>query len=77
MDELNEDMEALDASVDCYVIRDQDELELKTKVWVEMNRDYIEAQAAKDAARREAEAAGLDPDARPRKPRKKRKAPMI
>ena len=53
--------------------RRQDELELKTKVWVEMNREYIEAQAAKDAARREAEAAGLDPDARPRKPRKKRK----
>lgn len=73
MDELNSDMEALDASVDCYVIRDQDELELKTKVWVEMNREYIEAQAQKDAARREAEAAGLDPDARPRKPRKKRK----
>ena len=34
-----------------------------------MNREYIEAQEQKDAARREAEAAGLDPDARPRKPR--------
>ena len=43
----------------------QDELELKTKVWVEMNREYIEAQAAKDAARREAEAAGLEARAEP------------
>ena len=55
--------------------RRQDELELKTKVWVEMNREYIEAQEQKDAARREAEAAGLDPDARPRKPHSRLKGP--
>lgn len=129
MDELNNDMETLDGQVDCYVIRDQDEVELKTKVrpraispnladisharsssrprrgggpksrlmmgicaparglppptptprrrqvWMEMNKEYLEAQQLKEEARRAAEAAGIDPESRPRKPRKnKRKA---
>ena len=67
-------MEALDASVDCYVIRDQDEVELKSKVWMEMNKEYLDAQKLKEEARRAAEDAGAGPDSRPRKPRKKRKA---
>jgi len=73
MDELNEDMEALDGAVDCYVIRDEAEVQLKTRVWEEMNKEYTEAQKAKEEARAAAEAAGLDPQSRPRKPRKNKR----
>ena len=33
------------AQVDCYLIKDAEEVQLKTRVWEEMNREYIEKQA--------------------------------
>ena len=38
MDELNDDLEALDDEVESYLITDKEEVQLKTRVWEEMNR---------------------------------------
>ena len=43
-----------------FLITDDDEVQLKTRVWEEMNRDYLEEQAERAAARSEAEAAGAE-----------------
>ena len=57
MAELNDDLEDLDDEVDAYLI-DQEEVELKKRVWERMNKDYLDAQADKEAARNEAMAQG-------------------
>ena len=53
MDELNEDLAALDTEVEGYLIMDAQEVEIKTRVWEQMNRDYEQALA--DKARDEVE----------------------
>ena len=58
MAELNDDLEDLDDEVDAYLITDQEEVELKKRVWERMNKDYLDAQADKEAARNEAMAQG-------------------
>jgi len=55
MEELNEDLDTLDDEIDGYIIYDADEVALKTRVWEEMNKDYLDAQAEKAQARAEAE----------------------
>jgi len=55
MAELNEDLETLDDEVEGYLITDAEEVQLKKRVWEEMNREYLDQQAEKAAARTEAE----------------------
>ena len=55
MEELNADLEGLDDDVETYLIRDKEEVQLKTRVWEEMNKTFLEEQAARQAAREEAE----------------------
>ena len=43
-----------DAQVNSYLITDEEEVLLKTRVWEEMNKEYLDAQAEKAAAREEA-----------------------
>ena len=76
--ELNDDLEKFDDEIDCYIIRDEEEVQLKTRVWEEMNREYLEAQAEKKAAREDLEenqaarAAETGEDGAVDRPRKKR-----
>jgi len=60
MAELNDDLEALDDEIDGYLITDAAEVKLKTQVWEEMNREFLEAQAEKAAAREEEERAAIE-----------------
>jgi len=47
--------------VEAYLITDEAEVATKAKAWDEMNKEYLEAQAAKQAAREQMAAArGLD-----------------
>lgn len=51
MAELNDDLEGLDSEIEGYLIQDADEVALKTRLWEQMNKDYLEDQADKEAAR--------------------------
>jgi|TARA_B100000524_G_C23607969_1_gene355111 hypothetical protein len=54
MEELNSDLAALDSEVECYLITDAQEVASKQAVWEELNKEYLEKQAARAAAREEA-----------------------
>lgn len=60
MEEMNADLDTLDDEVDCYLIHDESEVEIKERVWNEMNREYLEEQAARQALREEAELAAAE-----------------
>jgi len=47
LEEMNADLEQLDDEVEGYLIKDNEEVQMKTRVWEEMNREYLEKQAAK------------------------------
>ena len=58
MDELNTDLEAYDAEVECYLITDGQEVADRTQLWEDMHRGYLEEQEARRAAREAARADG-------------------